>query len=263
MTTTRDLPATTTVCIAGCGPAGAVLGLLLARAGIDVVVLEEHEDFLTDDGFVTLGDFTRLPGRFQCLSMVPQYELLDLRTTEAARSSSFALHRQVEEVGLVEEDGTVTGVRCRRTDSDGSEEELRALLTVAADGRSSAVRRAAGMSPVAGVGINLPVRDAAAANALVAPLRGGAVTPRDLRRVQRRRDLPTRVTQLVQRGVQRQMFGAAVDPVPPQVVPAPLRVMSRVPPMLPSSSRFMAIGIRNEHVAFPAHTTPAAAGSPR
>ena len=187
MTTTQDLPPTTTVCIAGCGPAGAVLGLLLARAGIDVVVLEKHADFrrdfrgdtvhastmqvlaeldllegfeelpqqrttsislMTDDGFVTLGDFTRLPGRFQCLSMVPQYELLDFLTTEAARSSSFVLHRQVEVVGLVEEDGTVIGVRYRRTDGDGSEGELRALLTVAADGRSSVVRRAAGMSPV-------------------------------------------------------------------------------------------------------------------
>ncbi|SDC93459.1 2-polyprenyl-6-methoxyphenol hydroxylase [Geodermatophilus telluris] len=421
MTSTQDLPATTTVCIAGCGPAGAVLGLLLGRAGIDVVVLEKHADFLrdfrgdtvhastmqvlaeldllegfeelpqqrttsislmTDDGFLTLGDFTRLPGRFQCLSMVPQYELLDFLTTEAARSSSFTLHRQVEVVGLVEEDGTVTGVRYRRT--DGSEGKLCALLTVAADGRSSAVRRAAGMSPVefgapmdvlwyrlpkgpgdppasfarlvpgrllpmidrgsywqgaytmpkgtvaslraegiealradlarampfladrldgalrswedtgflevrvnrlrrwyrpgllcigdaahamspvAGVGINLAVQDAvAAANALVRPLRRGAVTPQDLRRVQRRRDLPTRVTQLVQRGVQRQMFGAAGGTVPPRGVPVALRLMSRVPPMLRLFSRFMAIGIRNEHVALPAQAVPAAAGNPR
>ncbi len=405
---THHPPAVTTVCIAGCGPAGAMLGLLLARAGIDVVVLEKHADFLrdfrgdtvhastmqvlaeldllegfeelpqqrtttitlmTDDGFVPLGDFTRLPGRFQCLSMVPQWELLDFLTTEAARSSSFALHRQVEVVGLVEEKGTVTGVRYRRTDGDDAELELRALLTVAADGRSSAVRRAAGlsmveygapldvlwyrlpkgpgdpeasfarlvpgrllpmidrgsywqgaytmpkgtvaslraagiealradvrrampflgdrvdaalrswddtgflevrvnrlrrwyrpgllcigdaahaMSPVAGVGINLAVQDAvAAANALVPALRRGAVTSRDLRRVQRRRDLPTRVTQLVQRGVQRQMFGAAGDPVPPRGVPVPLRLLSRVPPLLRLFSRFMAIGIRNEHV---------------
>ncbi len=421
--TTQDLPAATTVCIAGCGPAGAVLGLLLARAGIDVVVLERHADFLrdfrgdtvhastmqvlaeldllegferlpqqrttaitlmTDDGFVPLGDFTRLPGRFQCLSMVPQYELLDFLTTEAARSPSFALHRRVEVVGLVEEDGAVTGVRYRRTGGDGTEGELRALLTVAADGRHSAVRRAAGlsvvefgapldvlwyrlpkapgdpaasfarlvpgrllpmidrgsywqgaytmpkgtvaslraagiealradvarampflrdrldtalrswddtgflevrvdrlrrwyrpgllcigdaahaMSPVAGVGINLAVQDAvAAANALVLPLRRGAVTPRDLRRVQRRRDLPTRVTQLVQRAVQRQMFGAAGAPVPPRGVPVPLRLLSRVPPLLRLFSRFMAIGIRNEHVAFPARAVPEPVGGPR
>jgi 2-polyprenyl-6-methoxyphenol hydroxylase-like FAD-dependent oxidoreductase len=105
------------------------------------------------------------------------------------------------------------------------------------------------MSPVAGVGINLAVQDAvAAANVLVPPLRRGAVTPRDLRWVQRRRDLPTRVTQLVQRGVQRQLFGAAGDPVPPRGVPVPLRLLSRVPPLLRLFSRFMAIGIRNEHV---------------
>ncbi len=110
------------------------------------------------------------------------------------------------------------------------------------------------MSPVAGVGINLAIQDAvAAANALVPPLRRGAVTPRDLRRVQRRRDLPTRVTQLVQRGVQRQMFGAAGAPVPPRGVPVPLRLLSRVPVMLQLFSRFMAIGIRNEHVALPTH----------
>jgi 2-polyprenyl-6-methoxyphenol hydroxylase-like FAD-dependent oxidoreductase len=419
--TIQEFPSATTVCITGCGPAGAMLGLLLARAGIDVVVLEKHADFLrdfrgdtvhastmqvlaeldllegfdelpqqrtttitlmTDAGFIPLGDFTRLPGRFQCLSMVPQYELLEFLTTEAARHPSFALHRQVEVLGLIEENGTVTGVRHRRT--DGSEGELRALLTVAADGRHSAVRRAAGlsvveygapldvlwyrlprspgdpeasfarlvpgrllpmidrgsywqaaytmpkgtvatlkaagiealradverampflgdrletalrswddtgflevrvnrlrrwyrpgllcigdaahaMSPVAGVGINLAIQDAvAAANALVLPLRQGGVTPRHLRRVQRRRDLPTRVTQLVQRGVQRQMFGAAGSPVPPGGIPAPLRLLSRVPPLLRLFSRFMAIGIRNEHVALAVSGQPSPEQSDR
>ena len=46
--TTGTVPATTTVCIAGCGPAGAMLGLLLARAGVEVVVLEKHQDFFRD-----------------------------------------------------------------------------------------------------------------------------------------------------------------------------------------------------------------------
>ncbi len=421
--TTQNPPAATTVCIAGCGPAGAMLGLLLARAGIDVVVLEKHADFLrdfrgdtvhastmqvlaeldllegfeqlpqqrtttitlmTDDGFVPLGDFTRLPGRFQCLSMVPQYEFLDFLTTEAARNPSFALHRQVEVTGLIEENGAVTGVRYRRTDGDGSEGELRAVLTVAADGRHSAVRRAAAMSvvefgapldvlwyrlpkapgdpdgsfarlvpgrllpmidrgsywqgaytmpkgtvaslraagiealradvvrampflgdrvdtalrswddtgflevrvnrlrrwyrpgllcigdaahamsPVAGVGINLAVQDAvAAANALVEPLRRGVVGERDLRRVQRRRALPTRVTQLVQRAVQRQMVRATGDTDRPAGVPTPVRVLSRVPPLLRLFSRFMAIGIRNEHVVLPGPDTPRAPARPR
>ena len=409
---TDNPPAVTTVCIAGCGPAGAMLGLLLARAGIDVVVLEKHADFLrdfrgdtvhastlqvfaelglleafeklpqqrttgitlmTDRGTVLLGDFTRLPGRFQCLLMVPQWEFLNLLTAEAQKSPSFTLHRQVEVVGLVEENGTVTGVCYRRTDGEGmetEETELRALLTVAADGRHSAVRRAAGlavvefgapldvlwyrlpkgpedppgsfvrlvpgrllpmidrgsywqgaytmpkgtvsslraagiealrsdlkrampflgsrvdtalrswadtgflevrvnrlrrwyrpgllfigdaahaMSPVAGVGINLAIQDAvAAANTLIPSLRRGVVTPRDLRRVQRRRDLPTRVTQLIQRGVQRQMIRASRNSGRPAGLPAPLRLLSRIPPLLRLFSRFMAIGIRNEHVA--------------
>jgi len=416
--TNQHPPATTTVCIAGCGPAGAMLGLLLARAGIDVVVLEKHADFLrdfrgdtvhastmqvlaeldllegfeklpqqrttnitlmTDDGWIPLGDFSRLPGRFQCLSMVPQYEFLDFLTTEAARAPAFALHRQVEVVGLIEEDAAVKGVRYRRTDGEGGEAELRALLTVAADGRHSAVRRAAGMavvefgapldvlwyrlpkspgdpegsfarlvpgrllpmidrgsywqgaytmpkgtvaslraagiealrsdlqrampflanrldtalrswddtgflevrvnrlrrwyrpgllcigdaahamSPVAGVGINLAIQDAvAAANALIPPLRRGRVTPRDLRRVQRRRALPTRVTQLVQRGVQRQMIRATGTGDRPAGVPVPLRLLSRVPPLLRLFSRFMAVGVRNEHVRWGRSPTAAA-----
>ena len=107
------------VCIVGCGPAGAMLGLLLARAGVEVVVLEKHPDFhrdfrgdtihastlqvldelglmpafdrlphqptrtvamMTDDGMVTLGDFSRLPGNFQYLSMVPQWDFLTFLT---------------------------------------------------------------------------------------------------------------------------------------------------------------------------------------
>jgi 2-polyprenyl-6-methoxyphenol hydroxylase-like FAD-dependent oxidoreductase len=108
------------------------------------------------------------------------------------------------------------------------------------------------MSPVAGVGINLAIQDAvAAANALVAPLRRGTVRERDLRRVQRRRAFPTRVTQLVQRAVQRQMISATGAPDRPAGVPLPLRLMSRVPLLLQLFSRFMAIGIRNEHVALP------------
>jgi 2-polyprenyl-6-methoxyphenol hydroxylase-like FAD-dependent oxidoreductase len=123
------------------------------------------------------------------------------------------------------------------------------------------------MSPVAGVGINLAVQDAvAAANALVAPLRRGTVAERDLRRVQRRRDLPTRVTQLVQRAVQRQMVRATGAADQPAGVPLPLRLVSRVPPLLRLFSRFMAIGIRNEHMAVPrqaASAVPVPARSPR
>jgi 2-polyprenyl-6-methoxyphenol hydroxylase-like FAD-dependent oxidoreductase len=188
-TTTQDPPTTATVCIAGCGPAGAMLALLLARAGVDVVVLEKHADFhrdfrgdtihastlqvldelgllagfdrlpqqrttgftlVTDSGTLTLGDFTRLPGRFQALSMVPQWDFLDFLVAEARRHPSFRLLRQAEVVGLVEEGGRVLGVRYRdRGDhAAGEEREVRAMLTVAADGRHSAVRRAARLARV-------------------------------------------------------------------------------------------------------------------
>lgn len=189
----RPLTATTetTVCIAGCGPAGAMLALLLARAGVDVLVLEKHPDFhrdfrgdtihastlqvvdelgllpaferlpqqrttavtlVTDSGTVTLGDFTRLPGRFQWTSMVPQWDFLDFLVAEAGRSTSFHLVRNAEVVGLVEEAGRVRGVRYRDhspdEDGDGTEREVHATLTVGADGRHSAVRRAAGLPRV-------------------------------------------------------------------------------------------------------------------
>ena len=396
----------TTVCIAGCGPAGAMLGLMLARAGVEVVVLEKYSDFfrdfrgdtihastlqvldelgllarfeqlpqqrttsftlVTDDGPFTLGDFSRLPGKFQALSMVPQWDFLTFLTEEAERCPTFTLQRRSEVVGLVEEDGTVRGVRYR--DQDGNEQQLGALLTVAADGRHSAVRRAAGltavefgapmdllwyrvpkgpgdpegsfarlvpgrflpmidrgsywqgaytmpkgayaeikaqgieqlrsdlvralpflrdrvgdalrswddtgflevrvnrlrrwhrpgllcigdaahaMSPVAGVGINLAIQDAVAtANLLTAPLLRGQVTDDDLAKVQRRRSLPTRLTQQVQLAVQKRMFASLGDPTATTKVPPALQLMTRTPPLRRLFARFMAIGFRNEHV---------------
>jgi 2-polyprenyl-6-methoxyphenol hydroxylase-like FAD-dependent oxidoreductase len=102
------------------------------------------------------------------------------------------------------------------------------------------------MSPVAGVGINLAIQDAvAAANELTEPLLERTLTVRDLARVQRRRSLPTRVTQRVQRLMQRQIVSAAGRPDMPTSIPLPLRVLSRTPPLLRLFSRFMAIGIRS------------------
>ncbi len=178
MTADRRL-ATADCCVAGCGPAGAVLGYLLARAGIRVVVLEKHGDFLRDfrgdtihpsvleildelglaDAFLALPHskvsnvggrttagqsisftFKRLPTRFPYIAFVPQWDFLEFMTGEAARFPSFTLIRNAEVVDLLHRDGAVTGVRYR--DAAG-EHDLTALLTVGADGRSARTREAA------------------------------------------------------------------------------------------------------------------------
>lgn len=174
---------TTTVCIVGCGPAGAMMGLLLARAGIDVVVLEKHADFLRDFrgdtvhpstlevlaeiglidrflelphrkvhtiGFVRDGstldvaDFRTLDLRYPYIAFVPQWDFLDLITSDARRHPNFHLFMRSEACDLLRERGRIAGVRYR--DADGAR-EVRACLTVAADGRHSAVRSAAGLRP--------------------------------------------------------------------------------------------------------------------
>ncbi len=165
-------------CIAGCGPAGAMLGLLLARAGVDVLVLEKHGDFLRDfrgdtihpstleilhelglaERFLQLPhtkvavlrielpdeelsvDLRRIGGRFPFIAFVPQWDFLDFVTGEAARYPGFELRRNAEVVDLIEEGGVVRGVRYRGAEG---EREVRALLTVGADGRGSRTRTAA------------------------------------------------------------------------------------------------------------------------
>jgi 2-polyprenyl-6-methoxyphenol hydroxylase-like FAD-dependent oxidoreductase len=172
-------------CIAGCGPAGAVLGLLLARAGVDVLVLEKHGDFLRDfrgdtihpstldllddlglverflqlphtevslmrfrlpDGSPLAIDLRRLRGRHPFVAFVPQWDFLDFITREAARYPGFHLRMNAEVLGLIEEDGAIRGVRYR--DAAG-EHQARAALTVGADGRTSVTRAAARLPSVA------------------------------------------------------------------------------------------------------------------
>jgi 2-polyprenyl-6-methoxyphenol hydroxylase-like FAD-dependent oxidoreductase len=169
-----------TCCIAGCGPAGAMLGLLLARAGVDVLVLEKHGDFLrdfrgdtlhpstlrlfdelgladelldlphqeatvlgvsTDAGEFTLADFRRLPGRYRFLAFMPQWDFLDFVVGQARRLPSFELRMEAEALGVLEEAGRVTGLTWR--DRAGAVHQVRARLTVAADGRGSELRRSA------------------------------------------------------------------------------------------------------------------------
>ncbi len=180
-----DPAASTTCAIAGGGPAGMFLGLLLARAGIDVTVLEKHGDFLRDfrgdtvhastlqlldelglgDAFealphstvprfefqipgvgnVVVGDFGKLPGRYQHIAMVPQWDLLNLLADAASREPGFHLRMNTEVTGPIMDKGKVVGVTYRTR--DGETGELRATLTVAADGRWSPLRTSVGLWP--------------------------------------------------------------------------------------------------------------------
>jgi 2-polyprenyl-6-methoxyphenol hydroxylase-like FAD-dependent oxidoreductase len=381
-----------------------VLGLLLARAGIEVVVLEKHGDFLrdfrgdtihastltlldelglgedfarlphqrvetlgvtTDASDHTLADFRRLPGRHQEIAFLPQWDFLDFVTHHAAALPTFRLRLEAEVTGLRTEGGQVVGLSYR--DDRGHEHEVRADLTVAADGRRSVLRAAAGlrarrhgapmdvlwfrlsrhetdamrtagrlsrgrlliridrgdywqtayvipkggynrlrargldafqadlarlepfladrvgelrgwddvsvldvqvdrlrrwhrpgflcigdaahaMSPIGGVGINLAVQDAvAAANLLVDPLWSGTLTERDLARVQRRRSLPTVLTQRGQRMIQDRFLAPPLAGESAGGTPPLLRLLDRFPVLQGVTAYLIGIGIRPEH----------------
>ena len=172
----------TTCCVVGAGPAGAMLALLLARQRIPVVLLEAHGDFDRDfrgdslhpaimqvldelglaDQLLELPhrklrqatlptsppvtvDLSRLPGRFPYITLMPQAQFLSFLTAQAARNPAFELVMRANVRELVEQDEVVCGVRYHSPDGW---HEIRAALTVGADGRFSQTRRLSGLKPV-------------------------------------------------------------------------------------------------------------------
>jgi 2-polyprenyl-6-methoxyphenol hydroxylase-like FAD-dependent oxidoreductase len=168
-------------CIAGGGPAGMMAGLLLARSGVEVLVLEKHADFLRDfrgdtihpstlevmhelgllerllqlphqraptmkaqfgDLAVEVADFSRLPTRCKFIAFMPQWDFLSFLASEAARYPTFKLLMSAEATSVIEEGGRVVGARARTGDA---QLDVRADLVIAADGRHSTMRTAAGL----------------------------------------------------------------------------------------------------------------------
>jgi 2-polyprenyl-6-methoxyphenol hydroxylase-like FAD-dependent oxidoreductase len=381
-----------------------MLGYLLARAGVDVVVLEKHGDFLRDfrgdtvhpstlevvhelgllDDFLRrphqearvltgnvagsefpLADFAHVPTKCKFLAFMPQWDFLNFLSEHAKKLPTFRVLMRATVTDLLREGDRVIGVRA--TTPDGPL-EVRADLTVGADGRHSVVRDRAGlpvqdlgapmdvlwmrlsskptdgnapvgrfgrgrifimlyrgeywqcgfvipkgtheevqargieafraeiaavvpafadrvhelrswddvklltvavdrlrkwwqpgllcigdaahaMSPVGGVGINLAIQDAVAtANLLAEKLKAGKVTAADLAAVQRRRTLPTQLTQWFQVQIQKRVISRTLAARGPEKVPLLVRAFQRFPFLRRIPARLIGIGVRPEHV---------------
>ncbi|HXZ79778.1 MAG TPA: FAD-dependent oxidoreductase [Terriglobales bacterium] len=165
-----------TCCVAGGGPAGMMLGFLLARAGIETLVLEKHKDFLRDfrgdtvhpstldviaelgllddflklphqevreiggkigDVFVRVGDFAHTPTRCHFIAFMPQWDFLNFLAEHGRRYPAFHLRMEAEVSDLIEENGAIVGVKVKTPQGPLM---VRASLVVGADGRHSTVR---------------------------------------------------------------------------------------------------------------------------
>jgi 2-polyprenyl-6-methoxyphenol hydroxylase-like FAD-dependent oxidoreductase len=179
-----DQPLRVTCCIAGGGPAGIMLGFLLARAGVEVLVLEKHRDFLRDfrgdtihpatlqvmhelglleaflarphqkvrelsamigDSEIKLADFGRLPTTCRFIALMPQWDFLNFLAEAGGHLHGFHLRMEAEVTDLIVEGGRVVGLRAQT--QEGAI-EVRADLVVGADGRHSIVRERAGLKVI-------------------------------------------------------------------------------------------------------------------
>jgi 2-polyprenyl-6-methoxyphenol hydroxylase-like FAD-dependent oxidoreductase len=398
----------TSCAIAGGGPAGMMLGFLLARAGVDVVVLEKHSDFLRDfrgdtvhpstlqimhelgllekflqlphtkirtanidigDEHFTVGDFGRLPTVCKFIALMPQWDFLDFLAKEARAFPTFHLLMETEAKDLLAQGDNIVGILAKgRADNI----QIRAGLTIAADGRHSTLREKSGlqlrdlgapfdvlwlrlpalpgdptdligkvkggqlfvmiyrgnywqcaflipkgsfdairaegltkfrgrlkaiagfaaervdeaivdfdkvklltvtvdrlhqwarrgllcigdaahaMSPIGGVGINLAIQDAVATANILGPVLQHRV-PRlaDLKKIQARREFPTKLIQSFQVAAQNFMLAptlrATTTPEPPTLV----RILNAWPWARQFPARFIGMGVRPEHVKLP------------